>query len=164
MRFKVFENRKKSRIRHCERSELRLHFEWTKVNQICQKWSILASFWKAGPCVPTVLLDDKNWWKMPKMNNSTATFWVNLHFVKIQKSALNFCFFFDIFAKLFRTTEFSWHFTCRISYNFGNSSDSFLIHFLPFHARYHLSHAYEKPISRDFLKANWYVAWDVLNI
>ena len=28
----VFENRPKSRIQHCERSELRLHFEWTKVN------------------------------------------------------------------------------------------------------------------------------------
>ena len=27
----VFENRQKSRIQHCERSELRLHFEWTKV-------------------------------------------------------------------------------------------------------------------------------------
>ena len=30
--FKVFENYRKSRIQHCERSELRLHFEWTKVN------------------------------------------------------------------------------------------------------------------------------------
>ena len=29
----VFENHPKSRIRHCERSELRLHFEWAKVNQ-----------------------------------------------------------------------------------------------------------------------------------
>ena len=28
----VFENHRKSRIQHCERSELRLHFEWTKVN------------------------------------------------------------------------------------------------------------------------------------
>ena len=34
----------KSLIQHCERSELHLHFEWTKVNQ---KWSILASFWKS---------------------------------------------------------------------------------------------------------------------
>ena len=39
----VFENLLKSRIQHCERSELRLHFEWTKVNQHCQKWSILGS-------------------------------------------------------------------------------------------------------------------------
>ena len=28
----VFENHRKSSIQHCERSELRLHFEWTKVN------------------------------------------------------------------------------------------------------------------------------------
>ena len=28
----VFENHRKSRIQHCERSELRLHFEWTKIN------------------------------------------------------------------------------------------------------------------------------------
>ena len=28
----VFENHRKSHIQHCERSELRLHFEWTKVN------------------------------------------------------------------------------------------------------------------------------------
>ena len=27
----VFENHRKSPIQHCERSELRLHFEWTKV-------------------------------------------------------------------------------------------------------------------------------------
>ena len=29
---KVFENHIKSLIQHCERSELRLHFEWTKVD------------------------------------------------------------------------------------------------------------------------------------
>ena len=28
----VFENQRKSLIQHCERSELRLHFEWTKVD------------------------------------------------------------------------------------------------------------------------------------
>ena len=33
----VFENHRKSLIQHCERSELRLHLEWTKVNQKCQK-------------------------------------------------------------------------------------------------------------------------------
>ena len=36
-----FENHRKSLIQHCERSELCLHFEWTKVNQKCQKLSIL---------------------------------------------------------------------------------------------------------------------------
>ena len=30
--FTVFENHRKSLIQHCERSELRLHFEWTKVH------------------------------------------------------------------------------------------------------------------------------------
>ena len=29
----VFENHRKSLIQHCERSELRLHFEWIKVSQ-----------------------------------------------------------------------------------------------------------------------------------
>ena len=53
----VFENHRKSLIQHCERSELRLHFEWTKVNQKCQKCSILASFWKSEACGQTVLPD-----------------------------------------------------------------------------------------------------------
>ena len=38
----VFENRPKSRIQHCERSELRLSGQ--KLIKKCQKWSILASF------------------------------------------------------------------------------------------------------------------------
>ena len=42
----VFENHRKSIIQHCERSELRLHFEWTKVNQKFQKMFSLAIFWK----------------------------------------------------------------------------------------------------------------------
>ena len=53
----MFENHRKSLIQHCERSELRLHFEWTKVNWKCQKWSILASFWKLEACGQTVLPD-----------------------------------------------------------------------------------------------------------
>ena len=78
----MFENHRKSLIQHCERSELRLHFEWTKVHYKCQKWSILASFWKPEACGQTVLADrsiligQKNWWKMPKLKNSNATFWV----------------------------------------------------------------------------------------
>ena len=47
----------KSLIQHCERSELRLHFEWTQVNEKCQKWSILASFSKPEACGKTVLPD-----------------------------------------------------------------------------------------------------------
>ena len=42
--FTVFENHRKSRIKHCEQSKLRLHFEWPKVHKKCQKWSILDSF------------------------------------------------------------------------------------------------------------------------
>ena len=53
--FTVFH--RKSLIQHCERSELRLHFEWTKVNKQCQKWSILVSFWKSEACGQTVLPD-----------------------------------------------------------------------------------------------------------
>ena len=53
----VFENHRKSLIQHCERSELRLHFEWTKVNWKCQKWSILATLWKPEACGQAVLPD-----------------------------------------------------------------------------------------------------------
>ena len=54
----MFENHIKSRIQHCERNELRLHFEWTKVNKKCQKWSILTSFFfKPEACGQTVLSD-----------------------------------------------------------------------------------------------------------
>ena len=40
----------------------------------------LASFWNPEACGQTVLPDgsiyrDKNWWKMPKVKNSNATFW-----------------------------------------------------------------------------------------
>ena len=50
----VFENQPKSRIQHCERSELRLHFEWTKIHQ---KWSNLTSFWLTEATFQTVLPD-----------------------------------------------------------------------------------------------------------
>ena len=33
----VFENHRKSLIQHCERSELHLHIEWTKVHEKCPK-------------------------------------------------------------------------------------------------------------------------------
>ena len=53
----MFENNRKSLIQHWERSELRLHFELTKVNLKSQKWSIWASFWKPVACGQTVLPD-----------------------------------------------------------------------------------------------------------
>ena len=75
----VFENHRKSLIQHCERSELRLQIEWTIVNYKCQKWSILASFWKPEACGPTVLPDrsiliGQIWWNMPKFKYSNDTF------------------------------------------------------------------------------------------
>ena len=56
-KFTVFENHRKSLTQHCQRSELRLHFEWTKGNSKCKKWSILASFSKPEACGQTVLPD-----------------------------------------------------------------------------------------------------------
>ena len=44
-------------MQHCERSELHLHFECTKVDQKCQKWSILTSFRKPETCGQTELPD-----------------------------------------------------------------------------------------------------------
>ena len=41
--YTVFENPRKSLIQLCERSELRLHFEWTKVHKKCQNSS---QFWR----------------------------------------------------------------------------------------------------------------------
>ena len=38
--------KRKSLIQHCERSELSLHFEWTKVHWKCQKWTIWRVFEK----------------------------------------------------------------------------------------------------------------------
>ena len=40
----VFENHKKSRIQHCERSELRLHFKWTKIDYFAQN----SQFWRVS--------------------------------------------------------------------------------------------------------------------
>ena len=53
----MFKNHWKSRIQHCERSELNLHFEWTKVHEKCQKWLICRVLEKADACGQTVLPD-----------------------------------------------------------------------------------------------------------
>ena len=53
----MLKNHRKSLIQHCERSELPLHFEWTKVHKKCQKCSILTSFWKHEACGQIVLPD-----------------------------------------------------------------------------------------------------------
>ena len=50
----MYENHRKSHIQHCERSELRLHFEWTLKKKM-PKMLNLASFWKREACGQTVL-------------------------------------------------------------------------------------------------------------
>ena len=72
-KYTVFENHRKSLNQHCERSELRLHFDWTKVYWKCQEWSILASFWKLEACDQPVL-PDRSVLIGKKLVN--ATFWV----------------------------------------------------------------------------------------
>ena len=54
---RLVKNLRKSRSQHYERSKLRFLLEWIKVDQKCQKWSILASFWKSKACGQTVLPD-----------------------------------------------------------------------------------------------------------
>ena len=54
----VFENHRKSLIHHCERSELRLHFEWTKVHFLKRpKMVNFGEFLKPETCGQTVLPD-----------------------------------------------------------------------------------------------------------
>ena len=53
----MFENRPKSRIQHCERSELRLHYEWTNVYQKCQKMANFGESLKPEAYYHTVLPD-----------------------------------------------------------------------------------------------------------
>ena len=54
----------KSLIQHCERSELRLHFEWTKVDLKCQKnrqlWGVFENL-KLATVLPnrSVLIEEK---------------------------------------------------------------------------------------------------------
>ena len=60
--FTVFENRPKSRIQYCERSELRL-----------QKLKKCQNSQKKCYQIGQIYLD-KNWWKMPKLKTSNATF------------------------------------------------------------------------------------------
>ena len=63
-------------MKYCERSELCLHFEWTKVDEKCQKWSIFENLkFAVLQCYQTgQFLLDKNWLKIQKNKNSNATF------------------------------------------------------------------------------------------
>ena len=71
----VFENNWKSLIQHCQRSELRLHFEWIKVNE---KWLILAVFlsWRLRSNSVTRQVNLKRTKIDGKCQNSKATIWV----------------------------------------------------------------------------------------
>ena len=79
----MFENHRKSLIQNCERSELHLHFEWTKVHykgKNGQFWRVFENLkFAVKKCYQTgQFWLDKNWWKMPKLKNSNATYWVIL--------------------------------------------------------------------------------------
>ena len=73
----------------------RLHFEWPKVNQKRQKWSLLTSFYKTEACGQTVLPDKSllkrqklvGKAKLPKIKNKT--FWVIFkQYVTVWESSL----------------------------------------------------------------------------
>ena len=49
----VFENHRKSLIGHCEQSELRIHFEWTKMPKMVH----FGEFLNSKACSQTVLPD-----------------------------------------------------------------------------------------------------------
>ena len=73
----VFENHRKSRIQH---------YVYILSGQKFNKNAKNSQFWrlfeKPEVCGQTVLPDRsfiKNWWKMPKLKNSNATFWVILN-------------------------------------------------------------------------------------
>ena len=70
----VFENHRKSLIQHCERSELRLHFEGAKVHfgEFLKTWSL-----RSNSVTRQVSFDrTKIGGKCQNGKNSNATFWV----------------------------------------------------------------------------------------
>ena len=76
----MFENYWKSRIQYCERSELRLHFEWTKVNQNVkngQFWRVFENLkLSVKQCYQTGQQYTENWLEMNKFKNSNTNFGV----------------------------------------------------------------------------------------
>ena len=76
----VFENHRKSLILQlCERSELRLPFEWTKVNEKCQLWWLFENLKACGQKVlqDRSLLIGHKLGKNAKIRDSNETFWVD---------------------------------------------------------------------------------------
>jgi hypothetical protein len=68
----VFENYRKCLIQHCERSELRLNFEWTKINTNAKKWAIWRVFEKCD-----ILDDFQTMWPCPYLH--FCPYFPNLH-------------------------------------------------------------------------------------
>ena len=75
----VFENHRKSLIQHCERSELRLHFEWTKSLLKSTKYD---QFWRVFENLKLAVKQCYQTGQISrtkigvKCRNSNATFWV----------------------------------------------------------------------------------------
>ena len=79
----VLEDKRKSLIQYCERSELCLHFGWTKVNQKWQNgqfWRVFEnlSLWSNSATRQVSFKRTKIGEKIPKLNNSNETFWLLL--------------------------------------------------------------------------------------
>ena len=74
--FTVFENHRKSLIQHCERSELRLHFEWTKVHYKCKKGQFWRVFENLNSVTRQVNFDKTKWVDNAKSEKFNATFCV----------------------------------------------------------------------------------------
>ena len=78
-RHTVFENHRKSLIQHCERSELRLHFEWTKSLLKSTKYD---QFWRVFENLKLAVKQCYHTGQISrtkigvKCRNSNATFWV----------------------------------------------------------------------------------------
>ena len=69
----------KSLIQDCERGEVALHFEWTKVHKKCQNGQFLQGFLKTETCSQTVLPDKSTFFRTKigekcHIKNSNNTF------------------------------------------------------------------------------------------
>ena len=71
----MFKNHRKSLSQHCERSELHLRFEWTKVHQKCLKWLIL-KFWSLQSNSVTIQINFNTTKIGEKCQNPNETVWV----------------------------------------------------------------------------------------
>ena len=87
----MFENHRKSLIQHCERSELRLHFEWTNLYQKCQKMANFGESLKPEAYYHTVL-PDRSILIGQKLVENAKIEKVNLDILVIFKQHVKGCF------------------------------------------------------------------------